>query len=376
MLALSTGVFAACAADDKKDPPKDAPKVEKADGQADKLKELKKKFGAEFDDLQTKFQKAETPAEKSGIRAEAKELAALTIGKVLKIAEEDPKSETALEAAQFTFSRLLPLGAAGADADKLIAIVVEHHLNSPVAKGMILMAGRLGKSGEKLLQAAAKKATDKDVKGLALYMLGTAYAEQADDADDEKAATELTAKAIDHLERAAKTAPDAKLGPDTLGKAAGEEIAALKKLGVGKPAPDVEGVELRDEKKVKLSSYKGKVVLLDVWATWCGPCRKMIPHEREMVKKLEGKPFVLVSVSADDKKETLTKFLEKEPMPWTHWWAGEESDVLKTLRVKAFPTLYLIDAKGVIRKKWIGSPKPEVLDKAIEDLVKEAPAKG
>ena len=117
-------------------------------------------------------------------------------------------------------------------------------------------------------------------------------------------------------------------------------------------------------------------MLIDVWATWCGPCRAMIPHEREMVKKFEGKPFKLVSVSVDEKKETLAKFLEKEPMPWIHWWdEGEENPVMKTLKVKGFPTLYLIDAKGVIRRKWTGSPEPEVLDKAVEDLVKEASAK-
>ncbi len=78
-------------------------------------------------------------------------------------------------------------------------------------------------------------------------------------------------------------------------------------------------------------------------------------------------------MSADDKKETLQKFLEKEPMPWTHWWQdGQENPVLKKYRVRAFPTLYVIDHTGVIRHKWVGSPKTEELDKAIDDLVKAA----
>ena len=57
---------------------------------------------------------------------------------------------------------------------------------------------------------------------------------------------------------------------------------------------------------------------------------------------------MLVSVSADDEKETLEKFLEKEPMPWVHWWdSGTENPVLKKFRVRAFPTLYLIDHTGI-----------------------------
>jgi thioredoxin-related protein len=101
----------------------------------------------------------------------------------------------------------------------------------------------------------------------------------------------------------------------------------------------------------------------------------MIPHERELVKTMakDKKPFVLVSVSADDEKDTLVKFLEKEPMPWVHWWdGGAENPVLKKYRVRAFPTLYLIDHTGAIKQKWVGRPESDKLDKAIEEAVKEA----
>ena len=98
-----------------------------------------------------------------------------------------------------------------------------------------------------------------------------------------------------------------------------------------------------------------------------------------MARLIQGKPFELVSVSADDEKEQVTKFLEKEPMPWTHWFDGAEGPVAAKLRIKAFPTLYLIDAKGVIRKKWIGvpgdDPESPVVEEAIDQLLKEI-AKG
>jgi thioredoxin-related protein len=99
----------------------------------------------------------------------------------------------------------------------------------------------------------------------------------------------------------------------------------------------------------------------------------MIPHEREMVKNMAKKPFVLISVSADDEKDTLVKFLENEPMPWAHWWdSGKDNPVLKTYRVRAFPTLYLIDHTGAIKHKWTGKPENDKLDKAVEEAVKAA----
>jgi thiol-disulfide isomerase/thioredoxin len=144
------------------------------------------------------------------------------------------------------------------------------------------------------------------------------------------------------------------------------------KIGVGQPVPDVEGMTL-DGKKVKLSSYRGKVVLFDFWATWCGPCVAMIPHEREMVEKMKGKPFALLGVNVDEEKADFVSFMgDKDKMPWDHWYDGSKGPVAKMFKVRAYPTMYLIDAKGIIRKKWIGSPGNEVLDKAVEELVAEA----
>ena len=370
VLALSAGLFAACA-DDKNGPAKDTPA---AADRAERLKKIQAGFKEEFDELLKKFQAAKDPAEKNGVRTEARELASLTVGKILKLVEEDPKDAISVKAIEFTVASLLKLGAGGADMEKLVGIITEHHLNNPEIKGLVLMAGSMGPAGEKLQKAAAEKSTDKGVKATALFALGQDLSKEIDNESNEKVVEQMTAKAIDYLEKAKAEAPDVALGRQTIGKAAEVEIQALKSLGIGKPAPDAEGTDL-DGKKVKLSSYKGNVVLLDIWATWCGPCRAMIPHERELVKKLYDKPFVLLSVSADNDKETLTSFLEKEPMPWSHWWAGPDSPVMKMFRVKAFPTMYLIDAKGVVRKKWVGSPGNDVLDKAVEDLVKEATTK-
>ena len=174
------------------------------------------------------------------------------------------------------------------------------------------------------------------------------------------------------FEEAGTTAADVPLDGKTIGELAKAEVAALKaQVTVDAPTPDVEGTDL-DGKKVKLSSLKGKVVMLDIWATWCPPCRAMIPHERDLVKKLKDKPFVLVSVSVDGDQKTLTDFLDKEPMPWSHWFDGQGGPVAKVYKGNGIPRLYLIDAAGVLRKKWVGSPPTKVLDEEIDKLVTAA----
>lgn len=209
---------------------------------------------------------------------------------------------------------------------------------------------------EKVLAENPKK----ELQGMAAYALG-AMAFEKD--DDPKAAKEAEA----YFARVEKEFADVSAGKSTLGEMAKGSLFELRHLQVGMKAPPAESKNLKDE-KVSLADYQGKVVVLDIWATWCGPCKAMIPHEREMVEKFRGKPFALISVSADDEKKELTDFLAKEPMPWTHWWEGPDAPLLKQWNVRFFPTIYVIDAKGVIRHKQL---RGEELEKAVEKLLAE-----
>jgi len=102
-------------------------------------------------------------------------------------------------------------------------------------------------------------------------------------------------------------------------------------------------------KEVKLSHLRGKVVVLDIWATWCPHCRVLIPQLRQMVQRLKDKPFVLVGINMDAEKETLVEFLAKEELPWAQWWVGASSNLAEDWNIEYFPTVYVIDAGGVIR---------------------------
>ncbi len=101
----------------------------------------------------------------------------------------------------------------------------------------------------------------------------------------------------------------------------------------------------------------------------------MYPHERSLVKRLENKPFALIGINSDTDKDKLKEAMQKENITWRSFWNGPHGTsgpISERWNVHGWPTMYLIDAKGVIRHKFLGSPGGETLDKLIDELVKEA----
>ena len=101
----------------------------------------------------------------------------------------------------------------------------------------------------------------------------------------------------------------------------------------------------------------------------------MYPHERSLVKKMEGKPFALIGVNSDEDRDALKQVLKKEEITWRSFWNGKEGykgPISTQWKVQAWPTLYILDHKGIIRHKWRGNPGNDVLDEAIDKLVEVA----
>ena len=100
----------------------------------------------------------------------------------------------------------------------------------------------------------------------------------------------------------------------------------------------------------------------------------MIPHERSLVNKLNGKPFVLIGVNSDRDSKKLEQDLKDNQVTWRSFQnqRKDSEPIANEWKVKGWPTLYLIDHKGVIKKKWLGGPGNEVLDKEVEKLVAAA----
>ncbi len=165
----------------------------------------------------------------------------------------------------------------------------------------------------------------------------------------------------------------------TLGEQASIELYECQHLTVGQVAPEIQGEDV-DGRKLTLSDYRGKVVIISFWASWCGPCMQMVPHEQAISQRMVGKPFVLLGVNGDSGKAEAKRAAAKESMTWRSFWNGgtSEGGIAGTWNVHAWPTIYVLDSKGTIRLKHVGyggKRTDALLDAVVDQLLEEAEVK-
>ena len=115
-----------------------------------------------------------------------------------------------------------------------------------------------------------------------------------------------------------------------------------------------------DGQRVSLDDFNGKVVLLDFWATWCGPCREALPHMRTIAKNFQGQPLVVLSVSLDSDEQKWKDFITKNEMTWLQYRdGGFNGPVSRLFDVGAIPHTFTIDADGVLQDEHIGDASIE-----------------
>ncbi|HUE14567.1 MAG TPA: thioredoxin-like domain-containing protein [Planctomycetaceae bacterium] len=155
-----------------------------------------------------------------------------------------------------------------------------------------------------------------------------------------------------------------------LNESARRELTELKMRALGKPAPEIAGIDL-DGQGMTLSQFRGKVVLLSFWATWCRPSMQMVPHEKSLVDRLRNKPFELIGVNGDIEPERLKQGIQKYNITWRSFQnkAGKAQAISKKWNIGGWPTLYLIDQQGVIRNRWTDTVPPEELNRAVDALI-------
>jgi thiol-disulfide isomerase/thioredoxin len=115
-----------------------------------------------------------------------------------------------------------------------------------------------------------------------------------------------------------------------------------------------------DGQRISLDSLAGKVVLIDFWATWCGPCREALPHIREIAHHFQEQPLVVISISLDKDEAKWKDFVGKNQMTWLQYRdGGFDGSIAKSFGITAIPATFTIDADGVLEDQHVGDANIE-----------------
>lgn len=173
------------------------------------------------------------------------------------------------------------------------------------------------------------------------------------------------------IKQALNTLKQANRGAITLAEAymkeKSEALARKKQMEPGSVLPVFECFS-EQGMPIRISDFKGKAVVLDFWASWCGPCRQEIPNLKAIYEEFKDKDVVFLSVSIDGKKADWTKALQDEQMPWTQAWVKDSGKaVMNTMQFSGIPFILVVDKEGrIYRKNVRGKQIRDTLEELLE----------
>lgn len=135
---------------------------------------------------------------------------------------------------------------------------------------------------------------------------------------------------------------------------------------IGKPALDFKVADLNGQ-ALSLEKYRGKIILLDFWATWCPPCIKEMPHLKQTYTKFKNQGFIIIGISLDRGLQPLKTFISEENITWPQYF-DNGGQIANMYKITHIPTTFLIDGKGIIQAVNL---KGNALEAAIAQFVIE-----
>ena len=140
---------------------------------------------------------------------------------------------------------------------------------------------------------------------------------------------------------------------------------------IGNPMSEFQG-HYKDTKgrDLKLTQYRGKALLVNFWASWCGACKKEMPNVIKTYNKYKDQGFEVLGISLDDKKSALDSYLKEKNITWRQFFDGKgwKNDIAQQYNISSIPATFLLDKKGIIRAVDL---RGELLEKQIEKILKE-----
>ncbi len=286
--------------------------------------------------------------------------------RVLSAAESDPDSEFGVVAALWVLAR----SRAPSEVERASAIIQKYHLNS---ERLAWLAEYLWDDDRidliPLFEAIEARNQHPRVRawcGTRLAALLFLRASKTGSFADGMKARQLLARTLE------EPIPESVKDREQIVEEAESILASGAQTAVGLMAPEIEGVDL-DGNHLKLSDYRGRIVVLNFWGTWCGPCMALIPEKRKLAEKMKGRPFALLGVNSDSNQEQLDRALRRERITWPSFREEDSRSISRSWGVGSWPSTFVLDERGVIRFRNL---RGNDLEAAVERLVWELEGKG
>jgi thiol-disulfide isomerase/thioredoxin len=259
-------------------------------------------------------------------------------------------------------------------ADEAFDLLLQRFADSPRLADLARESQRHRYAGaEKRLERLATEAKDRTAVGLAFLQLAQASDPNfcrivGEKPEQEDARRE---KALGLYRRVVSEFPKMENGwPAGLARRC---ITRLQQLRTGLAAPPIAGTDL-DGKRMTLADFRGKVVVIDFWGSWCGPCRRKLPMMKAVQGRYANKGVVFLGVMAEARREDAAKAAAEEKVPWQNWLdlrdeKTGESPVVKAWGVVGFPSVYVLDGEGKIRFTCVLTQ--DELERALDQLLAE-----